>query len=103
MDMSPREVSSSLFCYLEKVVETQCLNILRMSLCRRELGGQQTVSGGPGEGLPRLLAGPAVARPCHLLRYLIECALNAYSMPHTVMGFSSFFFFFTESLFKNSP
>ena len=50
MDMSPREVSSSLFCYLEKVVETQCLNILRMSLCRRELGGQQTVSGGPGRG-----------------------------------------------------
>lgn len=59
-------------------------------------GGQQTVSGGPGAGPPRLLAGPALARPCHLLRYLIECALKAYSMPHKGMGFTSFFFFFSR-------
>lgn len=75
MDMSPPKISSSPFGHLEKAVETQGLNILRISLCRRELGGQQTVSGGPGEGPPRLLAGPAVAQHFHLLHYLIECAL----------------------------
>ena len=41
MDMSPAKVSSSLSCYLEKAVETQCLHILRMSLCRRQLGGSR--------------------------------------------------------------
>lgn len=85
-DMSPPQISSCLFHHLEKAVETQGLNILKVSLCRPQLGTQQA-----GEWRARGgAASPAccpVTRCCHLLHYLIECALKAYSMPHKVIGF----------------
>ena len=37
-DMSPPQISSCLFHHLEKAVETQGLNILKVSLCRPQLG-----------------------------------------------------------------
>ena len=58
MDKSPPKISSCPFCHLEKAVETQGLNILKMSLCRLELGGQQAGERGAGEGLPHLFARP---------------------------------------------